>query len=239
MNKYSKTLNRLGLAIFLIVFVLSAWYFQQHVQQIIQSIKHLGLWAPIGFVLVYCFSTLMLLPTMVLTLAGGAIFGPFEGTLFNLTGASLGACLAFLISRHLAADWVHQRKARSIQQLMDAVERHGWQSVALLRVLPLLPFNLVNYGMGVTAIRFRVYAVTTVIFLLPPEILYTYCGHAGVNLISKPEKLWSAGGLFFAASVSLLLLLLWYVSRQRMKKEKTATLEKADGFPDNPAVRNE
>lgn len=239
MNTFSKTLNAIGLSVFLLIFVLSAWYFQQHVQQIIISIKQLGFLAPIGFVVIYCLSTLMLLPTMVLTLASGAIFGPLEGTVLNLAGASLGASLAFLISRYLAADWVRQRRGPRLQQLMAAVERHGWQSVALLRLFPILPFNLVNYGMGITAIRFRVYVLTTLVFLLPPEILYTYFGYAGVHILFKPERLLSTGGIVLLILASALLFLIAFIHRRHRGEGQILSLDKEDDFQKNHIVQND
>ena len=76
-----------------------------------------GAAAPLLFMLIYAIGTVLFLPGSVLTLAGGAIFGPLWGTLYNLTGATLGATLAFVIARYLAADWVERKSAGRLKQL--------------------------------------------------------------------------------------------------------------------------
>ena len=100
--------------------------------------------APLLFILIYALATVLFLPGSVLTLAGGALFGPVLGTLYNLTGATLGATLAFLIARYLAADWVADKTGGRVKQLINGVEAEGWRFVAFVRLVPLFPFNLIS-----------------------------------------------------------------------------------------------
>lgn len=148
----------------------------------------------------------MFLPTMVLTLAGGAIFGPVMGTVFNLMGATSGAAVSFLITRHLLYDWCTTRRGPRLNNLIRGVEKKGWLFVAVLRLFPIIPFNLVNYGLGITNISFRLYLVITFVFLIPSEIIYTYCGYAGVSALSQPQHLYRDVSLLLGAVIVLVIL---------------------------------
>ncbi|WP_031563630.1 VTT domain-containing protein [Legionella wadsworthii] len=178
-----------------------AFLFHNYSNEIIQWIDHLGWFAPVLFLIIYCFTTVMFLPTMVMTLAGGALFGPLFGTLLNLIGATCGAALSFLITRHLFYDRFSQKKEERLNKLISAVEQKGWMIVALLRLLPIIPFNIVNCGLGLTKIKFRIYLITTVIFLIPAEIVYTYFGYAGMEVLKQ--------GAFYRSSEIIILVLIF------------------------------
>lgn len=227
----SMILKFAGIAVFFSLFLLFAWFFQQHMQELILSIETMGLWAPLIFIAVYCLATVFFLPTMVLTLAGGAVFGPIEGTFFNLLGATGGAACCFLISRYVAYDWFHKRKSLKLKRLIHAVDRHGWQSLAILRLLPLLPFNLVNYGMGITNIRFRVYLMISFIFLIPAEIIYTYSGHAGVHMVINPDYVLHPSLLLILALAGVLLLALQFAKKRRRLQGANDSLFDSDDKP--------
>ncbi len=152
-------------------------------------INDAGILAPIVFMLVYALASVLFLPGSFLTLAGGALFGPVLGTFYNLTGATLGATLAFLISRYLASDWVEDKAGGKVKQLIKGVEGEGWRFVAFVRLVPLFPFNLLNYALGLTKIRFLHYLVATYIFMLPGAIAYTYLGYAGREALGGGEGL--------------------------------------------------
>jgi uncharacterized membrane protein YdjX (TVP38/TMEM64 family)/rhodanese-related sulfurtransferase len=146
-----------------------------------------GAAGPLLFMLVYALATVLFLPGSVLTLAGGALFGPLWGTLWNLTGATLGAALAFLIARYLGADWVKRRAGARLTRLNDGVSAEGWRFVAFTRLVPVFPFNLLNYALGLTRIPFVAYVLATWIFMLPGAIAYTWLGHAGREALSGGE----------------------------------------------------
>jgi len=138
-----------------------------------------GAAAPLLFMLTYAVATVLFLPGSLLTLAGGALFGPLWGTLYNLTGATLGATFAFLIARYLAADWVASKARGKLQQMIEGVENEGWRFVAFVRLVPVFPFNLLNYALGLTRIRLWHYVLASYVCMLPGAIAYTYLGYAG------------------------------------------------------------
>ena len=157
-----------------------AFTFRSKIPLLLSWVEGLGYIAPLLFILLFSLSTLLFLPTIPFVLAGGALFGPVIGTLINLLGATLGAAGAFLISRHLGTAWLPSKKSAHLHRLTHRIEHHGWKSVALLRLTP-APFSLVNYGFGLTEINFRLYALTTFIFLIPYKIIATYCGYFGLT----------------------------------------------------------
>jgi uncharacterized membrane protein YdjX (TVP38/TMEM64 family) len=150
-------------------------------------VSQLGVLAPLVFIVCYAVATVFFLPGLLFTLAGGALFGPVYGTLYNLTGATLGATLAFLTARYLAQDWAAQRAGSRLRALVEGVEREGWRFVAFVRLVPLFPFNLLNYALGLTRIRLSHYVITSFIFMAPGGAAYTYLGYAGRELAGGGE----------------------------------------------------
>jgi uncharacterized membrane protein YdjX (TVP38/TMEM64 family)/rhodanese-related sulfurtransferase len=143
------------------------------------ALSGLGLLAPLAYLGLYTVATIAFLPGALLTLAGGALFGPVWGSLLNLVGATIGASFAFLIARYLAGDWIAARTGGRLKRLIDGVEAEGWRFVAFVRLVPLFPFNLTNYALGLTRIEFVPYVVASLICMAPGAIAYTWLGHAG------------------------------------------------------------
>jgi uncharacterized membrane protein YdjX (TVP38/TMEM64 family)/rhodanese-related sulfurtransferase len=150
-------------------------------------VQRAGIWGPVIFAGVYVAATVLFLPGSVLTLAGGALFGPVLGTLYSLTAATIGATLAFAIARYLAADWVARKAGGRTRQLIDGVEQEGWRFVAFVRLVPLVPFNLLNYALGLTRVRLLHYVVASFLFMLPGAVAYTYLGYAGREALAGGE----------------------------------------------------
>jgi len=139
----------------------------------------MGRWAPPVFIALYAAATVLFVPGSVMTLAGGALFGPLWGTLWNLIGAVLGATLAFVAARYVAADFVARRAGGRLKALVEGVEAEGWRFVAFVRLVPLFPFNLLNYALGLTRISITEYVIASAICMLPGAFAYTYLGYAG------------------------------------------------------------
>ncbi len=138
-----------------------------------------GAWAPLIFVTAYALLTMAFLPGTVLTLAGGALFGPWWGALYSLTGATAGATGAFLMARYVAGDWVRQRVRGRFERVLEGIEQEGWRFVAFVRLVPVFPFNLLNYALGLTRIPLPSYVAASYVFMLPGALVYAYLGYAG------------------------------------------------------------
>jgi len=159
---------------------LAAVYRQQFSAAALQGwMQNSGVAAPLIFMALYAAATVLFLPGSVLTITGGALFGPVWGTFYSLTGATLGATLAFLVARYLASDWVARKAGGRLKQLIEGVEKESWHFIAFVRLVPLFPFNLLNYALGLTRIKLSHFIVTSYICMLPGAIAFTYLGYAG------------------------------------------------------------
>jgi uncharacterized membrane protein YdjX (TVP38/TMEM64 family) len=140
-------------------------------------VESLGLWGPVVFGAAYAAATVAFVPGSLLTLAAGAIFGVIEGTILVFVAATLGAGLAFLVSRHLARTAIERRLAgnEKFAAIDRAVAAEGRKIVVLLRLSPVFPFNLLNYALGLTKVRFSDYMLAS-IGMLPGTLLYVYYG---------------------------------------------------------------
>ncbi len=179
------------LFVFLAAGAVTAFVYRNHLnfQTLDSVVRHAGLLGPLVFMLVYALATVFFVPGSVLTLAGGILFGPVAGTLYNLTGATLGATLAFLIARYLASEWVERKVGGRLKQVIQGVESEGWRFVVFARLVPLFPFILLNYALGLTRIRLLHYVIATYIFMLPGALAYTYLGYAGREVAQGGENL--------------------------------------------------
>ena len=177
----NKRYSRIVLAVLLLAAIAVAIYHRDKfdVQLLENWVSQAGWWAPVIFIVLYMIATVLFLPGSILTLAGGALFGPVYGVIYNLSGATLGAATSFLIARYIASDTVSGRAGGKLKQLINGVETEGWRFIAFVRLVPLFPFNLLNYALGLTRIRFIEYLLATAIFMLPGAIAYTYLGYAG------------------------------------------------------------
>ena len=148
------------------------------------TVASLGVWAPVGFVALYGIATVAMVPGSVFDLAGGALFGPYLGILVNLAGGTLGAVLAFFVARYIARDWVEARAGPRTKGIMQSVDADGWKFVAFVRIVPIFPYNVMNYLLGLTRIPFHQYFLATIVFMSPATVVYTYIGHASRQAIA-------------------------------------------------------
>ena len=168
----------------------------------------LGLQGVAIFVAIYAVGAVVLAPGAVLTIGAGIAYG-FWGLPIVLVGATLGASLAFLIARHLARERLRRlfENRRNIGAIDKAIAADGWKIVALLRLSPLIPFNLQNYLFGVTAVPFRHFVAATFVGIIPGAALYTCLGVAGNRAlsVSGPAE-WALFGVGLSATAIVVVL---------------------------------
>lgn len=174
----------------------------------------LGAWGAIAFIGLYILATILFLPGSVLTLGAGVLFGVGAGSVYVMVGATIGATIAFLIGRYLARGWVARRlagndKFRAIDQ---AIAREGLKIIFLTRLSPIIPFNLLNYALGVTQVTLKDY-ILGCFGMIPGTILYVYIGSLAGNLAGPTAAAlpiqWAMQSLGLVATVVVTL----YVSR--------------------------
>ncbi len=134
----------------------------------------------------YVVACVFMLPGSVLTLGAGFLFGVVAGTITVSVGSTLGVCAAFLVGRTIARGWVERRVSGNpkFAAIDDAVGREGFKIVLLVRLSPIFPFNLQNYGFGLTKVAFWKYALASWIGMIPGTIMYVYFG-AGLGSLAR------------------------------------------------------
>jgi uncharacterized membrane protein YdjX (TVP38/TMEM64 family) len=194
------------------------------VTQIRAFVDHLGPWGPVVYILIYCVAPALLLPGLPLDLAAGIAFGPVWGTIYTIIGATAGATVAFLVARTIGRDWVEQRLSGRLARIKSGVDAEGWRFVAFARLVPIIPFNLLNYALGLTRIGVVPYAIASFVFMLPATVAYVYSGWVGGETLAGegtlteavPHILAALGGLAVLAAVPRL------VQRWRARKRAAA-----------------
>jgi uncharacterized membrane protein YdjX (TVP38/TMEM64 family) len=146
---------------------------------------HLDVWlrdfgfarAALLYIIIYTLRPLLLFPATLMTLASGMVFGWFWGTVFTVIGENFSANFAFWLARRIGRDWVAEHETERVQRWGEKLRRHGIETVVLLRLL-YLPFDGVNFGCGLTAMRQRDFAVGTFIGILPAIVMVVAVGGA-------------------------------------------------------------
>jgi uncharacterized membrane protein YdjX (TVP38/TMEM64 family)/Fe-S oxidoreductase len=182
---------------------------------ILNFIKQYKVAAPLLFILIYAIGPSLFIPSLPLTLGAGFLWGPFWGVIFAITGATTGSSVAFLISRYLMADTIKKRFGyEKWTWLKEKVEKHGWKAVAFARLLPVLPFPILNFMFGVTPIPFFHYLWATFVFMLPACIAYVAFGSSMGELLLKGN----IKGLIIGILIASVAMLLPFVLKPLLKK---------------------
>ncbi len=187
---------------------------------------------PIGvviFIIVYALATVLFVPGSVLTVGAGFIFGLTVGVFAVSIGSTIGAALAFLISRYIARRKIEALASRNekFKAIDRAIGEQGWKLVFLLRLSPLIPFNISNYFYGITAIEFWPYVLASWIGMLPGTVLYVYLGTFGKATVeaaagggrTRSPLEWALLGLGLIATV---VVTVWVtqIARKALRKTK-------------------
>jgi len=183
-------------------------------------IQELGAMGPLVFILIYTGAVVAALPGSAVTIVAGAIFGSVVGVIVVSIASTLGASLAFLIGRYFARDatakWLSRRE--KFKRLDELTERHGAIIVAIVRIVPLFPFNFVNYGFGLTSVRFWTYVLWSWLCMLPGTVLYVVGTDAISRAIIQKRVPWTLVGVLVL--VGILLDLLVRLARRRLRQEE-------------------
>jgi uncharacterized membrane protein YdjX (TVP38/TMEM64 family) len=151
---------------------------QGPIRDFLAWVQGLGFWGPVVLAAIWIPACLFAIPGSLVTLAGGALFGIPVGVVSISVGSTAGACAAFLVGRGVARPWVARQVAGNakFQALDRAIAAQGFKIVLLLRLSPVFPFNLLNYALALTGVRFRDYALASWIGMFPGTVMYVYIG---------------------------------------------------------------
>ena len=132
-----------------------------------------GLWAPVLYMMIYAVGVCLFLPGTLLTGLGAAIFGAYWGFLYVWIGAMMGASAAFFIGRTLGRDFAASLIGNKLKKYDDAIERNGFATVLYLRLV-YFPFTPMNFGMGLTKVRFWDYVAGTGLGIIVGTFIFTF-----------------------------------------------------------------
>jgi len=190
-------------------------------------IEQLGVWGPVVFIAGYAIGTVAFIPGALLTLAGGAVFGLTEGTVYVFLGETLGGAAAFLLSRRLGRRAFEHRLARNprFRAIDRAIAGEGLKIVFLLRLAPIFPFCFLNYALGLTEIRFRDYLLAS-LGMLPGTVAYVYYGKLVGDVAALAHGVPMTAGVvsYTLSAVGLIATVLVTVTVARMAR---SALERA------------
>lgn len=196
---------------------LSEYFTKEHALTFFGSIRA-EWWGPVAFILIYGIGCVIALPGSILTLAGGAVFGVAWGTFYNVLASNLGASLAFLTARYLGRDFIRGLfsatnrwtnpssggKGGKLAEFDKNVARSGFKTMFRLRLIPIVPFNGLNFGAGLSSVKYRDYLWGSFLGMLPATFIYTYFADALLKGVQGTDQkaLWN----LLAASALLILI---------------------------------
>lgn len=173
-----------------------------------------GMYAPIIFIALFTFAPLIFFPDGILALAGGLIFGFAWGSVYIILGALCGGTLSFYLAR-LYGKKMHEKLAHEkLINFQKSVKKHGFVMILLLRLVPLVPFNIISYSAGFSTIRYRDFFFATLLGMVPGVLVYANIGAQSLAFGSREFYL-SIGLLVLLVAVSMVL-------KQRVKKRLEA-----------------
>ena len=144
-----------------------------------------GFWAPLAFILIYAVGICLFIPGTLLTALGAAIFGPYRGFLYVWIGAMAGSSAAFWIGRTLGREFAASLIGDRLKKYDDAIERNGFATVLYLRLV-YFPFTPMNFGMGLTKVRFRDYFLGTGLGIIVGTFIFTF-------FVGTLKEVWASG----------------------------------------------
>jgi uncharacterized membrane protein YdjX (TVP38/TMEM64 family) len=186
MEKRSLTKLLLGTLLIVVVFFILRSVFPQgiSVDGIQAYVASAGAFGPIVLGLMYIVAVVAVLPASPFSLLSGALFGPVLGTIVVIVSASIGATIAFFIARYVGRSFVDQfisRYGEKLKTYDKKLEDRGFMTVLVLRLLPIFPFNVLNYILGVTKVRPTHYILATLIGIIPGAFAFVYAGATATN----------------------------------------------------------
>ena len=201
---------------------------REWIRDFVGWVQQLGLIGVIIFIIAYALATVLFLPGWIFTVSAGLIYGIIGGTFVALCGAVIGATLAFLVGRYSLRENIEEitEKNPRFAAIDEAIGKNGWKIVGLLRLSPLIPFNLSNYFYGITSISFGAYVLVSAVGMIPGTLLYAYLGaigQAGISGGPSQHDKWQyvllAVGLIATIAVTILIS---RIAKKALKKTGAA-----------------
>ena len=153
-------------------------------------VKTLGVWGPIIYIVVYVLRPLIFFPAGILSATAGVIWGPALGFFYLQIGANISSLAEFLISRYFARDAVEKYLSGKLLNLDKKIEKHGFLTVLLIRLIPNVAWDIQNLSLGLTKVRFRDYFLATLIGIMPGSFAFVFFGSSLIKVLFNPKNFW-------------------------------------------------
>ena len=236
-DKQSKSaIGRLAALVVIVIALFLAMRFlpvQQWLRSFNDWVGQMGIAGIFIFIGVYALATVLLAPGSVLTIGAGFAFGLWKGFVAVSAGSTLGASLAFLVARFIARDKIEAiaKRNETFRKIDKAIGEEGAKLIFLLRLSPVIPFNLSNYLYGLTAVKFWPYVLASWLGMMPGTFLYVYIGAAskaavaaaaGGEAVKHGWQYWTFLGFGLAATV---IVTIWVskIARDALKTKTDVT----------------
>lgn len=217
--------QKIFLALLIIALVLiTVKYFLPHIdlksltpQNIKQYLLSFGPWALVVFIALYAINSVTILPPIgLMSLAAGFIFGPLKGTIGLMAGAFLGTTATFYISRLFGGPLVEKMIKGKAKEIQDKLDQNGFKVILFMRLIPIFPWEVINYASGLSKMKYRDYILATMIGIFPSVVIQTFFTDRLANFNIRDPKLLIAIGAF------ILLGAIPAIYLNRKKKEKAS-----------------
>lgn len=149
-----------------------------------EDVRRVGYLAPLVFTVIYAAASLFFVPKNLMSIAAGAVFGMIPAMLFVLAGATLGSVIAFIGARKIGRSSVERLAGRHISRLDTHIGEKPFISILIARLIPVVPFTLLNYAAGLSAVSFIAYLGATILGMLPGTASYVALGAYGTHIRS-------------------------------------------------------
>jgi len=149
-----------------------------------EDVRRVGFFAPLVFIVVYAAASLFFVPKNLMSIAAGGVFGMVPAMLFVLAGATIGSVIAFIGARKVGRSLVERLAGRHISRLDTQIGEKPFVSILIARLIPVVPFTLLNYAAGLSAVSFMAYLGATILGMLPGTASYVALGAYGTHLRS-------------------------------------------------------
>ena len=155
-----------------------------------KKVNSFGVWGPVLYIIVYVLRPLILFPAGVLSASAGLIWGAAKGFFILQIGANISSTVEFLIARSFGREMVKKYFKGKMANLDEKIEKHGFLTVLLIRLIPNLPWDVQNLSLGLTRVKFRDYFFATLIGIMPGSFAFVYFGSSLIKVLFNPKNFW-------------------------------------------------
>jgi len=180
-------------------------------------VTSLGMWGPIVYIVVYILRPLIFFPAGILSATAGVIWGTTLGFLYLQIAANISSTVEFLIARYFARRTIEKFLKGKILNINEKIEKHGFLTVLLIRIVPNVAWDIQNLSLGLTRVKFRDYFLATLIGIMPGSFAFVFFGSSLIRVLFNPRNCWIVG-------IAILVFVGVYYFQKYLKKRQESKI---------------